>query len=454
MGYDESLGSKTYQTVSGVVAHDDPQTGRTLHLIIYQAIHIPHLDHHLLCPMQCCVNDVTVNNLPKFLAANRTDQMHALTMTDPNNPLQPVILLLALRGVTSLLNVRTVTIDEFNSQDYPQLHLTSETLTWDPTTNLYEQQENAMMDYSGNIIRDAAMRRQVPTLIVNELQSLTTDLADMMHDCNFHQVLTSHVIVSSINASLSGHVQSHKAAPIDFMTLAGQWMIAPDCAKKTVQLTTQRGIRTCLNPTLAQQFPTNDRMLCYKQLPHTTFIDTLFAGTPSRSGNKCAQAYSTSFGWTRAHPMTRKGEAHETLSLLFHCDGVPPTMAFDGSKEQCKGDFKRKLCEADCHKRQTEPYCPWQQAAEGCIRELKGGVSHKMIKTGSPRVLWDHCIELEALIYSSTSNNVYMTNGKVPETIMTSSTANISHICEFGWYEWVMFRDNVPKFPDIKLTLG
>jgi hypothetical protein len=51
VGYDESLGSKTYQTVSGVVAYNDPQTGRTLHLIINQAMHIPHLDHHLLCPM-------------------------------------------------------------------------------------------------------------------------------------------------------------------------------------------------------------------------------------------------------------------------------------------------------------------------------------------------------------------------------------------------------------------
>ena len=86
------------------------------------------------------------------------------------------------------------------------------------------------------------------------------------------------------------------------------------------------------------------------------FHDTMFAGTPSRSGNKCAQVYST----------TRKGEAHETLSLLFHRDGVPPTMVLDGSKEQCLGDFKRKLREADCHLRQTEPYSPWQQATEGC----------------------------------------------------------------------------------------
>ncbi len=277
-----------------------------------------------------------------------------------------------------------MTINEFNSQDYPRLHLTSETLTWDPTTNLYEQQENAMMDYSGKIVCDPAVRGQAPTLIVNELQLLTTDLADMMHDCNFHQVLTSHVVISSVNASLSGHVQSGKAAPLDYMTLAAQWMIVLDRTKKTVQLTTQQGVhkkfvqlttqwgvRTRLNPTLAQQFLTNDRMLCYKQLPHTTFTDTLFAGTPSRSGNKCAHAFSTSFGWARAHPMTRKGEAHETFSLLFHRDGVPPTMVFDGSKKHSQEDFKRKLCKVDCHARQTEPYSPWQQATEGCIHELK-----------------------------------------------------------------------------------
>jgi hypothetical protein len=108
-----------------------------------------------------------------------------------------------------------------------------------------------MMDYSSNIICDAAVKRQVPTLIVNELQTLTADMADMTHNCNFHQVLTSHVTISSVNASLSGHVRLHKTAPMDFMTLAAWWMIAPYHAKKTVQLTTQRGVCNCLNPKLA-----------------------------------------------------------------------------------------------------------------------------------------------------------------------------------------------------------
>ena len=47
-----------------------------------------------------------------------------------------------------------------------------------------------------------------------------------------------------------------------------------------------------------------------------------------------------------------------------------------------------------------------------------------------------------------------MTGGEVPETIMTGSTADISHISEFGWYDWVMFRDNLPAIPDNALTLG
>jgi hypothetical protein len=129
-------------------------------------------------------------------------------------------------------------------------------------------------------------------------------------------------------------------------------------------------------------------------------------------------------------------------------------MVTDDSKEQTKGDFRRKLREAECHPRVTEPYSPWQQAAEGCIRKLKRGSTRKMNKTGSPKTLWGHCLELEALVCSNTSNDIYMTNGQVPETIMKGTTADISHIAEFGWYDWVMFRDNIPSYPDDKLILG
>ncbi len=93
-----------------------------------------------------------------------------------------------------------------------------------------------MTDYSGNIISKEAVRGPSQTLIINELHSLTTDMADITHDHNFHQVLASHVVISSVDASLNGHVRSRKSAPIDFKTLAARWMVSPDRAKRTVQL--------------------------------------------------------------------------------------------------------------------------------------------------------------------------------------------------------------------------
>jgi hypothetical protein len=37
---------------------------------------------------------------------------------------------------------------------------------------------------------------------------------------------------------------------------------------------------------------------------------------------------------------------------------------------------------------------------------------------------------------------------------MTGSTADNSHITEFGCDDWVMYRDCIPSYPDDKLILG
>ncbi len=154
-------------------------------------------------------------------------------------------------------------------------------------------------------------------LVINLLSSLTTDQADVTDDENFYDVLASLAQISSIETSLNGHICSRKTTPIDPQTLAACWMISPERAKQTIVMTAQRGVWTCLNPTLSGRSPTNDQMLWYKRVLHTMFCDTLFAGSILQQGNKMAQAYATSFGWAHAHPMKRKGDAHETLSLVF-----------------------------------------------------------------------------------------------------------------------------------------
>ena len=64
--YDPSLGAKQYSTISGALAYVNPFTGLKYHLIFHQAMHMPDLDHHLLCPMQCRANAVVINKFPQM----------------------------------------------------------------------------------------------------------------------------------------------------------------------------------------------------------------------------------------------------------------------------------------------------------------------------------------------------------------------------------------------------
>ncbi len=83
-----------------------------------------------------------VKNMPKFLTSDPTDHTHALTIKDPDHLVAQMVLLpLALQGVTLLLKVRVPTLDKWNSDTFNWLHPTSESLTWDPTMTLYEEQE-------------------------------------------------------------------------------------------------------------------------------------------------------------------------------------------------------------------------------------------------------------------------------------------------------------------------
>ena len=68
---------------------------------------------------------------------------------------------------------------------------------------------------------------------------------------------------------------------VDAPTLAKRCNIPLDRSKTTVLATTQLGVRHVTNPSIIRRFPTNDRMLRYKRLPHPLFTDTLLAGTTS-----------------------------------------------------------------------------------------------------------------------------------------------------------------------------
>ena len=164
-----------------------------------------------------------------------------------------------------------------------------------------------MVGYDGLAYDQSALRGRPKTLVINSLVSTSCTAADVTSDEKFSCVLSSYVMISGVDTNSTGPLTTKVKAPIDFRTLAARWMISPQQAQKTITVTTQRGVCECLNPNIACRFPTNDRMLRYRRLPHPIFSDTMFAKTAAVGGNKCAQVYTTYFGWCCAFPMERKG---------------------------------------------------------------------------------------------------------------------------------------------------
>jgi hypothetical protein len=185
------------------------------------------------------------------------------------------------------------------------------------------------------------------------------------------------------------------------------------------------------------------------------FTEIMNSTILSRQQNKAAQIFCTDFGFVRDFPMKFESKANEALSLTFHRDGVPNVMVMDEAKAQTEGKFRRKVCDAGCNIKQTEPHTQSSNIGEGGVRERKRGVGPQMLRYGCPKRLWYDCIIREAyVVRSHTYLDIFGLEGQVPESKVKGETVDISTIAEYDWYEWVKFRDTAAKFPVSKIQMG
>ena len=224
-----------------------------------------------------------------------------------------------MNGVTYHLNVDTLTCNEFEYHECPRLTLTHIVLTLEPSTTIYEDQENTILNYKGDIVRPDSTAR-VPFMVINYVcMSTCEDAADISSDDNFANVLQPNVNVSHVNImkpnnvsqvsyadSTLGHIQSRERKKVDSETLAKLWNIYRKKALKTAKRKTQRGIGTCLQPSLSQRYPKNYCMMRFNRLPHYMFSDTMKSGVLYKRGNKYGQAYCTHYEWSQCQPMKLK----------------------------------------------------------------------------------------------------------------------------------------------------
>ena len=102
-------------------------------------------------------------------------------------------------------------------------------------------------------------------------------------------------------------IQKGRHKGVDTNHLAKIWRIDEAIANKTIDITTQRSVRTD-NPKLSRNYSTNDRMLRYKHLKEYFYMDTFFGTKKSKKssrGNTCDQLFVTDKEYVHAVPMTK-----------------------------------------------------------------------------------------------------------------------------------------------------
>ena len=97
---------------------------------------------------------------------------------------------------------------------------------------------------------------------------------------------------------------------------------------------------------------------------------------------------------------------------------MPPAIICDKANEMIFSKFTRKLKEISYHFKQTEPFTPWLNAVKREVKELKKGSSRKLIKSSTPKRLWDDCLELVAYIRSNTQH-FYKWDEEFPQIIVS-----------------------------------
>jgi hypothetical protein len=112
-GFDPSLGKiNDLDLVLAAIAYDYPETGEMVILMVHQAVHVPTMTNDLLCLMLMRVNDIEMQECPKFLLERLDDTSHALWTTQDGEEL---VIPLTLQGMVSHFYTRKPTTAEFQT---------------------------------------------------------------------------------------------------------------------------------------------------------------------------------------------------------------------------------------------------------------------------------------------------------------------------------------------------
>ena len=273
--------------------------------------------------------------------------------------------------------------------------------------------------------------------------------------------------LDALRGMVEEYVKSDKLDKIDTMIAAvagGQsgvsahslsklWMISEAQAQGAIDFNTQL-CRQSADNTLSRDFSTNDRMLRYRRINSVFFTDTLVATScPSIRGHKYAQIFVSDKGYVAVYPMKSQSEFEDALHWFCKEVGVPVDLVMDGHKSISENlKVKRFAHQVGLTLKVLERNTPWANRAELYIRLLKEAVRKDLRATDAPMRLWDYALERRALIHNLVPRPLFQ-NDRPPHEATFGAPGDISRLCNYGFYEFVYYRDH-GSFPANKEKLG
>jgi hypothetical protein len=168
-----------------------------------------------------------------------------------------------------------------------------------------------------------------------------------------------------------------KRSALTLEILSQRWGIGLNTAKKTLQATTQAGVRNVLAP---GKWKVRQRLdhLKFLNLHGQYYTNTMFSKVKLTRGHKTAQVFTNGHGYDRFYPLPSKRFAGKALMSFIHDAGITQLLISDNSGEQTFADFGDTCTKYCINRKYTVPHSPWANLAEASIREIKVGILKMM----------------------------------------------------------------------------
>jgi hypothetical protein len=460
---DVSPFSEHYQTMVNIpialaaTAWDDHETGQTTILIFNQGLWFgDELANSLINPNQCRMYGIELCDDP--FDPNRT-----LGIRDP---ITDTAIPMDFENSFVYLTTRAPTLDEIRT--LPTVVMTDEA-PWVPSKagrvqlSWEEEEKKALIS---NVKIDAhtvnCIRPDEPQLHLDEAEYdiLLASCSAVYSEGTLIQRLISSVRIAScyndeedLTDVETGHRKlaavdtraRHQALTVE--EVSQKFGIGLETARQTLKATTQYEIRHAVHP-LSRRYRTDIMQTKRQRLNDRFYMDTIFSGIKSLRGNTCAQIF-TNGKYVHLEPVMKKSQAGEALGSMIDEVGIPEKIVFDGAKEQTgqNSEFMRLVRKNRMSYWQTEPYSPWQNKAEGQIREVRRRWRLLRQLKKVPARLWDYAMVHITKLMNFTARGK---NGRTGREEITGETPDISEYTDFDFYDWVWYwdtpdRDNSPK---------